>query len=243
MKQIFYFLLLLPGIWTLGSRPAHAQLRLQGAWIRADESSPSVKGITLFGERIFMQTYVDTITHHIVFAGGGTYALHGDTLVGRFLYQMGDETDRQTDFELPLSGNNDELSFTTSDGTTQRWKRLDDGKGLYAGTWRIIQHQQNGQLRDIPQTGDRKTLKLLTGSRFQWAAFNTATGQLYATGGGTYHIDNGQYVEHIEFFSRDSTRAGMSLPFQDEIKDNLWYHKGKTTKGDPNFEVWKRVEE
>src|SRR5690606_10990933 len=146
-------------------------------------------------------------------------------------------------FQLVLKGNNEALSFTTPQGETQHWKRIDNGQGAYAGTWRIVQHQQNGQLRDIPQTADRKTLKLLTGTRFQWAAVNTATGQVFATGGCSYRVSNGQYIEHIEFFSRDSRRAGMSLPFTDEIIGDLWYHKGKTTKSDPNFEVWKRVEE
>jgi DNA-binding beta-propeller fold protein YncE len=243
MLRLFYFLLLMPGLFRIFMQPVHAQLRLNGAWARIPGDHTSVKCLTLFGDRIFMQTQVDTTTHHIVFAGGGVYTLHGDTLDGEFLYQMGDKMVQPKHFQLVLKGNPDELNYTSSDGKTHRWKRLDNGQGTYAGTWRIVQHMQNGQLRDIPQSGDRKTLKLLTATHFQWAAFNKATGQLYATGGGTYTLSNGQYIEHIEFFSRDSTRVGMSLPFEDEIKGDQWYHKGKTTKGDPNFEVWRRVEE
>lgn len=239
----YCFLLLLAYFGIITNKHALAQLDIKGAWLRVQDESSPVKVVALFGDRVFMESCVDTITHHIVFAGGGTYRLHRDTLDGEFLYQMGDETIQPASFQLVLKVNNEELSFTTPHGETQHWKRIDNGQGVYAGTWRIVQHQQNGQLRDIPQTADRKTLKLLTGTRFQWAAVNTATGQVFATGGGSYNVSNGQYIEHIEFFSRDSTRAGMSLPFTDEIKGDLWYHKGKTTKGDPNFEVWKRVEE
>ena len=79
-----------------------------------------------------------------------------------------------------------------------------------------------------------------TGTHFQWVAINTVTGEFFGTGGGTYHFNNGSYQEHIEFFSRDSTRIGMSLTFKDEVKDGVWHHSGTSTKGDPIQETWIR---
>ena len=64
----------------------------------------------------------------------------------------------------------------------------------------------------------RKTMKILSGTRFQWIAFDTEKKEFKGTGGGTYTTINGKYSEKIEFFSRDKTRVGMSLEFDYNMK-------------------------
>jgi len=49
-----------------------------------------------------------------------------------------------------------------------------------------------------------------------------------------------KYTEHIEFFSRDSSRVGASLSFDGSISDKVWTHKGASSKGDPIHEEWTR---
>ena len=71
------------------------------------------------------------------------------------------------------------------------------------------------------QRGDRKTLKLLTGTRFQPMAINAATKKKIGTGGGTYTFADGKYTEQIEFFSRDSTRVGATLNFDGSVKHSV----------------------
>ena len=58
------------------------------------------------------------------------------------------------------------------------------------------------------------------------------------TGGGSYTTIDGQYIESIEFFSRDDTRVGASLKFDFDIIDAHWHHKGFSSKGDPLHEIW-----
>ena len=87
------------------------------------------------------------------------------------------------------------------------------------------------------QRGDRKTLKLLTGTRFQSMAINAATKKKFGTGGGTYTFADGKYTEQIEFFSCDSTRVGATLNFDGSLKDSVWNHSGKSLKGDPLNEL------
>lgn len=222
---------------------SHAQDHLlPGTWVRIQPMQPNIQCIMLFGDRVYMKACFDTTHHQLLFAEAGRYEWAADTLYGNEVCQYPKPATKRS-FAYPVVSKPDQISFTDDQGNTQIWKKLPESITSFTGTWRIIQHQQNGQLRDLPQTGDRKTLKLLAGSHFQWAALNLANGQIYATGGGRYTLQDGKYIEHIEFFSRDSTRVGMSLPFDDEIKGDLWYHKGKTTQGTPNYEVWKRVEE
>jgi len=89
--------------------------------------------------------------------------------------------------------------------------------------------------------GERKTIKILTGTRFQWAAINTGTGDFFGTGGGTYTFENGVYTEYIEFFSRDSTRVGRTLSFRGYVNNNQWNHSGKSSKGDSVHEIWTKL--
>ena len=83
-------------------------------------------------------------------------------------------------------------------------------------------------------------MKILSGSRFQWIAYNTETKQFIATGGGNYTTINGKYTEHIEFFSRDVGRVGASLEFDFDLKEGDWHHSSFSSKGDPLYEVWSK---
>ena len=112
-----------------------------------------------------------------------------------------------------------------------------NGKWLMAG--RIT--DKGEKRRDISQP--RKTMKFLKNRNFQWIAFNTETFQFFGSGGGTYSAKNGIYTENIEFFSRNNNSVGKILPFNYSLKDVDWHHSGKSSKGDPIYEIWtKRID-
>ena len=48
--------------------------------------------------------------------------------------------------------------------------------------------------------------------------------------------------ENIEFYSRDNSKAGLSLEFTYSIENNEWNHSGYSSKGDPMHEIWIRRE-
>ena len=127
------------------------------------------------------------------------------------------------------------------EGTAKTWKRVDAGKAPLAGVWHITHRMQNDALTAIHQTGPRKTIKILTGTRFQWAAINPETKEFSGTGGGTYTFENGKYTEHIEFFSRDSSRVGAALVFDDKMVNGGWHHTGLSSRGEKIYELWGRV--
>ena len=79
----------------------------------------------------------------------------------------------------------------------------------------------------------------MSGSRFQWIAFDTEKKKFRATGGGSYTTnEDGLYIEKIEFFSRDASRVGRSLSFDYRLFKGDWIHKGLSSKGAPVHEVW-----
>jgi hypothetical protein len=97
----------------------------------------------------------------------------------------------------------------------------------------------NGQFNAMPKAA-RKTIKIFSRTRFQWAAINTQTGDFSGTGGGTYTLKDGKYTETLDFFSRDSSRVGMSLSFDALVEGNKWTHSGKSSTGNPVNEIWEK---
>ncbi|WBL25528.1 hypothetical protein [Zunongwangia sp. HGR-M22] len=124
-----------------------------------------------------------------------------------------------------------------NDGFSQTWLKISDFQDDLSGVWIITGRERDGamQRREI---GDRKTIKILNGTRFQWIAYNSATGEFFATGGGTYSASYGKYIENIEFFSKDDFRVGASLTFDYQLMNNEWNHRGKSSSGDPIYEIW-----
>lgn len=122
----------------------------------------------------------------------------------------------------------------------QTWKKLDDGNAPLAGVWRISGRKNGEMINEMP-LGARRTLKILTGTRFQWAAINIDTKEFFGTGGGRYSFENGKYTEQIEFFSRDSTRVGASLSFDGKLENGAWHHSGMSSRGEPIYEIWKHL--
>ena len=123
-------------------------------------------------------------------------------------------------------------------GETYSWSRLDNGgPGDLAGAWLITGRKRGEQVRTMTP-GARKTMKILSGTRFQWIAYNSETGDFMGTGGGTYTTENGKYTEHIQFFSRDNSRVGASLSFDFALDNGEWHHSGLSSRGDPIYEIW-----
>ncbi|HLO82699.1 MAG TPA: hypothetical protein VK166_17160 [Chitinophagaceae bacterium] len=214
-----------------------AQGNLQGAWQAKTDQG------------IITMTIVDNymVAAFYNMATKEFYATHGARLtsvspnkikwVNEFNSAVKDDVGKVFEVDYKIEGN--QFSLTNSD-TTMVFERVDDGTKNLAGNWRITQREQNGQLTPIHTSGPRKTIKILSSTRFQWAAINTETGEFFGTGGGTYTFKDGIYTENIEFFSRDSSRVGMSLSFNGKLDKNDWYHSGKSSKGDPINEVWSR---
>lgn len=124
----------------------------------------------------------------------------------------------------------------------KKFEKTDDGMGPLSGVWKISGRMQDGNIQQIHQRGTRKTIKMLTGKRFQWFAIDPDGNKFSGTGGGTYTFENGKYTENIEFFSRDSSRIGASLSFDGKIEDGKWHHSGLSSKGDKIYEIWQKVQ-
>ena len=171
---------------------------------------------------------------------GGKYKLANSDLTETIEFDTQSPDRVGKEIQQKLNWKNGEFSLNDQIASH---KRLDDGSpGKLAGAWLITGRFTNGEMKKNTP-GARRTMKILSGTRFQWIAYNVETKEFFGTGGGTYTTDNGKYTEHIEFFSRDNTRVGASLGFDFLIMDDGgWRHRGKSSKGDPIDEVWTQRE-
>lgn len=221
---------------TLSILSASGQ-NIEGAWQAISEfEGQKVKSVAIFVDGYQALAVYDAQTGAFLFSNGGTYQLEGNAMIEvvEFNTSEPEEVGKEHRFEITLSEN--ELSIVGDDTV---FKRIDSGTpGNLSGAWLISGRMRNGEIQERDTNRPRKTMKILSGTRFQWIAYNTETKEFKGTGGGTYTTIDGRYTENIEFFSRDDARAGASLVFDYEIKDGKWHHSGKSSKGEPMYEVW-----
>lgn len=230
-------LILLPLLFCFGIISAQS---LDGSWKLIQKDGKDVTDrevIKIVQDNYFALGSKNLSNNEFLGAAGGELSLEEETLteIRDFDTYEGEEIGKEQEFNITWDGEN---KVEISDGiSTKIWERISEESDALTGNWVITGRERNGEMNTMTP-GDRRTVKILSGGRFQWIAFNSATKEFNGTGGGTYTAENGVYTENIEFFSRDASRVGASLEFQYEVKDGKWHHKGKSSKGDPIYEIW-----
>lgn len=231
MKSLITALILIIGICM------NAQ-DIEGAWRweGTDEEGNAQTAVAVLMDGFQVATWYKSDPPEFLHTNGGKYRLEGDTVFEVVEFDSKDSSRVGQTVQFKIAFDGDQVTIV-DDGTV--WKRIDDGTpGDLAGPWLISGRKRNGQISERDTDRPRKTMKLLSGTRFQWIAYNTATKQFLGTGGGNYTTIDGKYAENIDFFSRDNSRVGASLVFDYEIVDGKWHHSGKSSKGDPMYEIW-----
>jgi hypothetical protein len=207
-----------------------------GAW---SAKKDGISHVLVFQDGYFSCSIFDIGNKNFIRTYGGTYSESGGQLHFNIEFDTETKDNIGKHTHYPYSVNDKSLKLNPG-GEISEWAKTDDGIGVLAGNWRITGRMNNsGQIQPI-QKSSRKTLKLLSGTRFQWMAINTDTKEFSGTGGGTYTFANGKYTESIEFFSRDNSRVGAVLSFDGSVNENVWTHKGLNSKGEPIHEEWTR---
>ncbi|MGV8877597.1 MAG: hypothetical protein ACOH2A_01070 [Sphingobacteriaceae bacterium] len=208
---------------------------LKGAWqFKRGENIQ----VAILQDNYFIVSIYNLANKNFIDSFGGTYSLKDGSMSGHIEFSGNQKEMIGQDFYFPVTMKANSLTINR-EGSVENWEKIDSGEGALAGNWRITSRDQDGKMNPIPLNA-RRTLKILSGTRFQWAAINNETGELFGTGGGTYTFKNGKYTEKIEFFPKDNSRVGASLSFDGKVEGNNWDHAGLSSKGDKIHEVWSR---
>lgn len=227
------------------------QEKLMGAWELASGAAQYVNlpegatAVMMIQDGYFTVAYFNEADKKFIGTFGGTYSTSKGELIQSLEYNTLDSATVGTtnSFAYTLASGQLQIKSRNSRGKLQQtWSRINksDTASPLEGTWRITGRAGHNGTIEPMRRGPRKTLKILTGNRFQWIAFNTETKQFSGTGGGVYTAKDGKYTENIEFFSRDSSRVGANLTFNYEVRDGKWHHSGQSSTGNKINEVWER---
>jgi hypothetical protein len=216
---------------------------LNGAWKLVSQNGKAVteqEFIKIYQDDYFAFGAKNLADNAFIGAGGGPYKLAEGKLMETLDFFTLDplQVGTTTSFRVEWNGSKITLSGDTANGIlVETWERISESKDDLSRNWVITGRKRDEEItRSTP--GARRTIKILSGGRFQWVAFNSETKEFSGTGGGTYTAVNGKYTENITFFSRDNSRVGASLSFDFKVIDGEWHHSGLSSTGAPIYEIW-----
>jgi hypothetical protein len=237
-KRFLFFSIVLimgAGIASFDCKKQNAD-SLSGAWQMNDNNGMQV---ILVADGYFTYTAYDKEGKKFILTRGGSFSLNNNKLTVQYEFdsKTKEQVGQSATYQISINGNKLTININERE---ESWERIGDGKSGLSGLWKITARKQGDSLQPIHQTGTRKTVKILSSTRFQWVAIDPGTKSFMGTGGGTYTFKDGKYTENIEFFSRDSSRVGSSLSFNGKLENGDWHHSGLSSRGDPIYEVWSR---
>lgn len=237
-RSLFFLSLAFIACSAVALNAQDSDLNLVGAWQRGPEEN---RIVWINSEKYFAAVVYNVKENKFLGTCGGTWRVEGNSFVEVHEFNTMKPELIGQELRNTIAVNGSKLVFKMKEGD-EEWTRIDDGTpGKLAGAWLITGRVTNGQVNKRTP-GPRKTMKILSGTRFQWIAYNSETKEFSGTGAGTYTTENGKYVESIDVFSRDNSRVGMKLEFEYSIEDGEWHHKGTSSKGEPINEIWTKRE-
>jgi len=221
------FIVLLAFVISYPVSGQNEKANFNGAW-------RSVDVVIIFSGNFFSYALFETESKSFEGTYGGAWSYENQMLNLFMEYNTFDNTVVGQKIDKQAKINADNLIIEGHEFT-----RIDNGlPGALEGAWLFSGRKRDGEIQTRDTDQPRKTMKILSGTRFQWIAYNVETGAFSGTGGGTYSTIDNQYTEIIDFFSRDSSRVGASLTFNYELIDGVWNHSGLNSRGEPLYEFW-----
>jgi len=201
-------------------------------------NNKSMNEVRIYSDNFFSSTKYDKDNKKFLGTYGGTYLLDEEGYYEIIEFNSNDSSlvgDTIYISRISINLNNDN-GLMQLDG--KKYEKFKNYNSILSGSWLMSGIERGGEIRMRDVNRSRKTMKILAGGRFQWIAYDINKKGFYGTGGGIFTSENGNYIENIEFFSRDNSKVGISLEFNFEVKEGDWHHKGFSSKGDPKYEIW-----
>ncbi|MFC4870390.1 hypothetical protein [Negadavirga shengliensis] len=221
---------------------------LEGAWKLTHQNGNAVKDrefIKIYQDGYFAYGAKELGSNKFLHTGGGEFSLEGNRYTESPDFYTADPEQVGTTQRYTLDFTDGKMVISgeiKGEEKIEIWERISSAKDDLTRNWVITGRKRDDKISEMTP-GARRTVKILSGGRFQWIAFNSETKEFSGTGGGTYEAKDGKYTENITFFSRDDSRVGAKLEFEYEVIDGKWHHSGMSSTGNPIYEIWSPYEE
>src|SRR5690606_21245720 len=155
---------------------------ISGAW---EHLSTSEDGDPLINVMIFVDGYYASTTYHatigkFIKTHGGSWKLENNLMIENLEFDTNNSERVGTEVSYEVNVLENELEIVNSH---LKFTRLDSGQpGALHGAWLMSGRTIDGNSQIRNTDGPRKTMKILSGTRFQWIAYNTETKQFMEIG-------------------------------------------------------------
>ena len=195
-------------------------------WVMYDRDKHAILALTGGAWSLKDGKYEESIE----FASDSVQQLRGKTF--QFTINLsGDKWDHKgvPDSEIKV----DELWMRMKQGDHQKKNTGEPGRQLL-GTWEAAARA------GVPKA--MRTVKHITPTHWTWVAYDRDNKRVMAAAGGTWSLQNGEYVEECEFTTDNFPQArGNSYPYEYRLDRDQWTLKGGANRGIREDETWTRV--
>ncbi|RYY33529.1 MAG: hypothetical protein EOP46_16175, partial [Sphingobacteriaceae bacterium] len=142
---------------------------LMGAWKYGE---PSNQTVLINSATAFAVSTYNLPGKKFISSYGGSWKLEGNTIVRKIEWNSANPDEVGKEIRVPVELTGDKLSIKA-----EKFTRIDNGRpGELAGAWIITGNYKNGVLEKSPVVfKSRRTMKILSGTRFQWIAYDIDT--------------------------------------------------------------------
>ena len=166
-----------------------------GAWERVhiSKDGKELKSVVIFSESHQSISVYESKTGKLIHSNGGSWKLEGLTMTEVVEFDTDNPKRVGSAVVFDININDQFLEIV---GSEIKFSRLDKGApGNLNGAWLMSARIRDGKKQERDISRPRKTMKILSGTRFQWIAYNTETKKFMATGGGSYTTLKGKYKD------------------------------------------------
>jgi hypothetical protein len=113
---------------------------------------------------------------------------------------------------------------------------------LAGSTWELVSYKYADATEWVNAPAGERKIKMITATHFVWFIYDTDTGEVRGSGGGTYTLAGATYTEMIEFGGGGrSELRGKKQVFTLDLKGDRLEQTGVLSTGFKIAEVWQRV--
>lgn len=204
-------------------------------------------------DRMFFVAYDET-KNQFLLAGGGSYAITGDTLLETINFLSLDTTAvgavfnfkltvdstnyHQSGILPPLTGTEDSIIIEESYQLAEPSIGFTNGQNPLIGLWKNEKAAYGDAETAEPLPGGFVSYKIFTPGHFYVTQYNPESGSFDGMVFGKYTITGNQFEETILATSRDSSIIGLSITYDIEADGSSLTQKGMVNnEAYPNFKI------
>lgn len=113
---------------------------------------------------------------------------------------------------------------------------------ITGSTWKLVSTKYGDDQEWTNVAADEDKIKMMTGTHFVWVSYQSGDGRVQGTGGGTYTLKDGTYIERVEFGGGNVRELrGQDHVFTLDLRGDRLEQTGQLSTGFKIAEVWQRV--